>query len=247
MGANNKTQNNELYYEAVHPRLNEISVWASQGITRSQIAGKLNIGTSTFYRYQKRYKELGDIFILKPINNDKESCVVETVSEHVKLINALRDMTINNDLLLSKTVEEIVFDKDGNRLGRKFRKINLNFSSKNQSDAVDEKLQSAIDALNQRMDKNDESRQALQREIEKLNESIIEKSNDGLKGEINLKISELITSFDEYTETLKNDTDAKLKPINKKLTNFSARIKDLEQIEDLSAEIADEFNDFYDG
>ena len=48
------------YETHVKPRLKEIEEWKKVGATDEQIATQLGIGISTFYDYQKQYKEFSD-------------------------------------------------------------------------------------------------------------------------------------------------------------------------------------------
>lgn len=52
------------YERYVKPRLKEIKLWAEQGISQEEIAGKLKIACSTFREYRKKYEELEEVFIL---------------------------------------------------------------------------------------------------------------------------------------------------------------------------------------
>jgi len=52
------------YERYVKPRLKEIKLWAEQGASQEEIAGRLKIACSTFREYRKKYAELEEAFAL---------------------------------------------------------------------------------------------------------------------------------------------------------------------------------------
>lgn len=72
----------DQYDERVKPKLLLIEAWTRDGLTVEQIAANLNVGVSTFYRYQKEKEELRDA-----LKNGRE--VIDTMVENALIKSAL--------------------------------------------------------------------------------------------------------------------------------------------------------------
>jgi len=95
------------YETKIKPRFKEIREWKAEGDTDLQLAKKLGIGETTFYRHKKNHEEF-DAFLLE---------CDQQLGKNIE--NAYWKRALGMKVTTKKIVETEIFDAKGNPKGKK--------------------------------------------------------------------------------------------------------------------------------
>lgn len=100
----------DIYNNRIHPFLDQIVEWRSNGFNQAQVADELGVKRSTFRKYLVQHKELNIAWRAgeKGICEEYEAAA-KRVSKGYKYV---------------ETKKEVFYDKDGNVTGRKITEFN---------------------------------------------------------------------------------------------------------------------------